>query len=104
MNSLRLPRFMLLILAMCCSLATIAQEQTVAGKVTDPETKAPLPNVTVRVKNTNTATQTNDAGEFTIKVPSADATLIFSLVSYGVIERKVSDGVSSITLIKFDNN
>ena len=103
MNSLRLPKLMMLILAMCCTLVATAQEQTVTGKVTDPDTKAPLPNVTVRVKNTNTATQTNDAGEFSIKVPSADATLIFSLVSYGVIERKVSAGLSNITLSKFDN-
>lgn len=63
-----------------CALATTAQN-TVSGKVTDLKGGFGLQGVTVTVKGTKTATQTNSEGNFTIKAPS-DATLEFTSAGY----------------------
>jgi TonB-linked SusC/RagA family outer membrane protein len=71
-----------------------AQQLTISGLVTDGADKTPLPNVSVRVKETKTGTTTNSAGYFSIKANTGQ-TLVFSFVGYGTIERKVG---SSTTL------
>ncbi|MBL7742188.1 MAG: SusC/RagA family TonB-linked outer membrane protein [Chitinophagaceae bacterium] len=104
MNCLRLPKLLLLSLTVCFSFFAMAQERTISGKVTDQETKAPLEGVTVRVKNTQTATTTNAAGDFTIKVPSSESVITFSYVGYGIYEIKAGTGaVLAIPLFKLDN-
>jgi TonB-linked SusC/RagA family outer membrane protein len=55
--------------------------KTITGKVTD-ENGLPLPGVTVKIKGTNTGTQTNTKGQFTLNVPDANATLVFSFIGY----------------------
>lgn len=45
----------------------LAQEITVAGKVTAVEDGLGLPGVSVKVKGSPTVTQTNAAGQYTIK-------------------------------------
>ena len=88
MNFLKSTKLLLWFLFSLFSLAAAAQEKNVSGKVTDPEGK-PVPGVNVKVKNTTTATMTNVAGEFTIKVPSTESILSFSHVSFLFYERKV---------------
>lgn len=62
------------------SFATYAQDITVTGKVTSKTDGQPLPGVTVKVDGTTRAASTNNAGIYTIAVPSAGSKLHFSLL------------------------
>ena len=86
MNCLNLTKLLLGVRFILISSSVIAQERTVSGKVTDPDGK-PIQGVTVKVKNTTTATTTNANGEFTIKAPSAESMISFSHVSFVFFER-----------------
>lgn len=57
-------------------------QKTVSGKVSDATTGLPVVGTTVAVRGSNTATQTNTEGNFTITVPSANSRLIISSVGY----------------------
>jgi TonB-linked SusC/RagA family outer membrane protein len=74
-------------LFMFTGLAATAQ-QTISGLVTDGADKSPLPNVSVRVKETKAGTTTNSAGYFNIKA-NAGQTLVFTFVGYAPVEIKV---------------
>jgi len=89
--------FALLIL----SVAAFAQT-AVTGKVTDSKDGSPLEGVTVTVKGTRTATKTGADGTFKISVP-ANATLVFSSVSFGVQEMPVN-GRTSVDIKLVQNN
>jgi len=91
MKSLRLLKPLLLLLCLLTQLITMAQEQTVTGKVTDKEGK-PLTGVTVKVKNNTTMTTTDENGVFSIKVPSAESIISFTYVGFGVSEMKAGSG------------
>jgi TonB-linked SusC/RagA family outer membrane protein len=59
-----------------------AQEYTITGKVTDKNTGETLPGVNVVVKGTNMGTVTDINGNYTLKVPDASATLVYSFIGY----------------------
>lgn len=61
--------------------SNIFVQNTVRGKVTD-ENGEGLPGVTVRIENGTQGTVTDIEGNYTIEVPSGDATLIFTFVGY----------------------
>jgi TonB-linked SusC/RagA family outer membrane protein len=83
--------FVLLFASFCC----IGQAQTtVKGKITADNT--PLAGVTVQVKGSSTATQTDETGSFTISAP-ANSTLVVSSVGYTSQEISVN-GRSTINL------
>ena len=104
MKSLRLPKLLFLLSFLCCSFLAIAQEKTITGKVLDEQTKLPMEGVSVKVKNSQTATTTNAEGNYSIKVPSSESVLNFSYVGYSFYEAKVGTGVTiSISLTKLDN-
>jgi TonB-dependent starch-binding outer membrane protein SusC len=63
-----------------------AQELEITGKVTN-EVGSPLAGATIRIKGTQTATTTNEEGDFRIKVPSVGSTLIISFI--GMAEQEV---------------
>jgi TonB-linked SusC/RagA family outer membrane protein len=71
-----------------------AQTRTISGKVRST-TKEPLPGVNVLVKGTNTGTITNSDGDYSIKVPARNGTLIFSYVGYKTEEAETA-GLSSL--------
>lgn len=54
----------------------------VTGKILDSSTKETLPGVSITVKATTIATMSDIDGNFSIKVPYADATLVFSYIGY----------------------
>ncbi len=54
----------------------------VAGRVTDAETGAPLPSVTVLVDGTNYGTATDEAGRYQFRLPAGRYVLRFSAVGY----------------------
>lgn len=59
----------------------IAQSITVTGKVSD-ETGESLPGVNVLVKGSSAGTATDMLGNYSVTVPSADATLVFSFIGF----------------------
>ncbi len=104
MNYLRLPKLLLLLLFSGGSLFAVAQEKSVSGKVIDEQTKLPLVGVTVKVKNSSTATSTNASGEFSIKIPSSESVITFSYVGYVIFETKAGTNNNlRITLFKQEN-
>lgn len=71
---------------------TFAQTRTVTGTVSDQNGKG-IPNVTVTVKGSTNATQTDASGSYRINVPD-NATLVFSSVGYGSSEQAVGSRTS----------
>lgn len=71
--------------------AVIAQVKGVSGKVTDSQDGNPLPGVTVRVKNSTTATVTSADGTFKIVVPANANTILFTFTGYTAVELPVSE-------------
>jgi len=67
-----------------------AQEKTVSGTVTDGS--GPLPGVSVLIKGTNTGTETDFDGNYTIKAAQGNV-LVFSFLGMKTVERSV--GASS---------
>ncbi|WP_121356996.1 SusC/RagA family TonB-linked outer membrane protein [Flavisolibacter nicotianae] len=63
---------------------SLLAQNRVTGTVTDATGKA-VAGATVILKGTNTATQTNESGEFTITAPAA-GTLVISAVGFGTQE------------------
>jgi TonB-dependent starch-binding outer membrane protein SusC len=80
-------------------LPLAAQNHAVTGKVTGAKTGEPLSGVTVRVKNTNIVTTTDNSGNFSVNVPDENATLVFTYVNYTLQEISVTNKkVINITL------
>ena len=77
---------------LCLMLTTVclyAQEVVVSGTITGSDNQQPLEGVSVKVKNSNLGTSTNDKGQFTLKAPSAEAIISITYVGYAVFERKI---------------
>ncbi len=83
--------FALLLMLLCISPSLHAQQRTISGTVTAEESNAPLQGVTVKVKGTNRATQTDANGNYSISATSAE-TLEFSYVGYESTEVRVGTG------------
>jgi TonB-linked SusC/RagA family outer membrane protein len=62
-------------------VVALAQGVTVQGRVTD-ESGGGLPGVTVLLKGTSTAAPTGVDGSYTLNVPDANGTLVFSFIGY----------------------
>ena len=77
------------------SVTTFAQAQ-ISGVVTNSKDGLPAKGVTVSVKGSKTATQTNAEGAFSISAPS-NGTLIFSSASFGRQEVAV-DGKTTLAV------
>ena len=69
----------------------MAQERTVTGTVTDSDASAPLPGVSILVKGTSTGTITDIDGQYSIPVPAASTTLVFSYLGYGKQEMVIGN-------------
>lgn len=89
MNQLRLLKVASLLLFLFVSFTAVAQNgRTVTGRVVDEATALPLEGVSVKVKNFSAGTLTNDKGEFTLEVPSAESVITFSYVGFRIYEIK----------------
>ncbi|MGV3600421.1 MAG: carboxypeptidase-like regulatory domain-containing protein, partial [Dyadobacter fermentans] len=60
----------------------VANEITIKGRVTDSESKEPLPGVNILVKGTQTGTSTDAGGNYSLAVENANTVLIYSFVGY----------------------
>lgn len=65
----------------CFSSYLLAQQRTISGRVTDASNGAPIPSVTIKVKESGTAVTTNNTGNYTIQAASGN-TLLVTAVGY----------------------
>lgn len=80
------------------------QEIKVTGKVTD-ENNFPIPGVSILVKGTQIATQTDLDGKYIIKVPTKESVLVVSFIGYGTKEIKAgSQAVINFQLLPETSN
>lgn len=99
MKSLK-TRIVLTLFFLVAAASAFAQS-VVRGTVSD--LTGGLPGVTVKIKSSNLAQQTDNQGRFTIDASPGDI-LVFSIVGYNVKESKVEAGKSmSVLLEKTDN-
>ncbi len=81
--------------------AALAKAQTIQGKVVDAKTAEPIPFVSLGIIGTNTATVTNENGEFVIKAEKFPVKLRFSHVSYLPLETTVIDAQNLLNIKLF---
>lgn len=84
----RLSGILTLLLALVVHIS-YAQQQTITGKVTDGE-GLPLPGVNVVVQGTNTGTQTDFDGNYSIQASQGEV-LVFSFVGFETVEYTVGN-------------
>lgn len=84
----------LLLTFFCLGCYSVFAQQSIRGRVTSGDTA--VASATVQIKRSNTATQTDANGNFTITAP-ANATLVISSVGYTPKEVKVNNR-STITI------
>jgi TonB-linked SusC/RagA family outer membrane protein len=66
----------------------------VQGKITDAETRTPLPGVNVVIKGSSAGTTTDTDGNYKLTVPNESAVLVFSFVGYTSQEVKIGNRTS----------
>lgn len=76
-----------------------AQNTTVKGKVTDATTGESLPGVSVVIKGTNTGTQTDASGAFTLLNVAPNSTLQISYLGYKTQEVTTTGTVIGVKLL-----
>jgi len=81
-------------------LGAFAQTRQITGTVTAADDGTPIPGVTVKVKGTTTGAVTGAAGTFRLSAP-ADATLVFSYLSYVTQEAVVGNSSVSACTQRF---
>lgn len=90
--------------AMFVCLATIAYGQvTITGKVVEKSSGKPIEGATIQVKNTTVSSVSNAKGDFTVKAPSASATLVITYIGFVTQEVKVNNRLS-ITITMEETN
>lgn len=91
-----------MVILLLCFISSMAYAQkNISGTVRDAT--GPLPNVNILVKGTNTGTQTNNAGKFTISAKPSDI-LVFTLLGYNKQELIVgSQSAINISLTESSN-
>lgn len=96
-----LPIFLFLL---CIGLSQVMAQAQVTGKVTSTTDAAPLPGISVKVKGTNVATQTNVNGIYTIRASQGEV-LVFS--SVGTTTQEITVGTQTnidVKLVEATNN
>ncbi|MEO6149202.1 MAG: TonB-dependent receptor plug domain-containing protein, partial [Mucilaginibacter sp.] len=88
---MKLKLLSILLLSLFSLSIAKAQSKTVTGTLTGQADGLPLPGVTVLVKGTNTGTQTDTKGSYTIAVPGNNAVLVFSYIGFKTTEIAVGD-------------
>lgn len=92
--------FLTLLLAFVVQI-TFAQEKTITGTVSD--SSGSLPGVSVLVKGTNTGTDTDFNGKYTIKAKSGDV-LVFRYLGYKEVKKTIGNSsVVNVTLVEDAN-
>lgn len=77
---------------------TSIKAQTLQGKVIDTKTSEPIPFASIGIIGANTATVTNENGEFILKVEKLPIRLRFSHVSFLLLETTINEAQSLLTI------
>lgn len=96
-------KLLMLFLSFFLAAVASAQEKTITGKVTSAEDGLPIPGVTIRVKGSSTATQTENNGNFAIKAKTGDL-LEFVYLGMATVERTVGATNSINVSLASSNN
>lgn len=88
----------MLMMVLGTAMLAKAQNIVISGTVTDKSTRAPLAGVSINVKGTTTGTASNQNGQFSLTTSSASATLVFSYVGYGTVERQVNGAATNLSV------
>lgn len=94
------------LMLLCLSIASIAQNIQVKGKVVDADTKKVLEAATVVVKNQSQATSSDANGVFNLKNVKANSTIVVSYIGYSPKTVTISGSNENlvIELTKLDEN
>ena len=98
--SMFLQRLFVSACTMLLSVSTVVvlgQARIVSGSVMD-QYGSPLQAVTVSAKSSTAATQTNNAGAFSLSVPTGETTLVFTSIGYTTLEQPITGEVMSVVL------
>ena len=79
------------VLLMLLSHLSFSQEKTVTGRVFNQRENKGLSGVSVQVKNTGIGTTTDEAGNYSISVPSPQSVLVISYTGLGTQEIRVGN-------------
>ena len=74
-----------------------SQQQTVRGAITDSQTGESMAGVNIQVKGTTVGVISDAGGRYSISVPDANATLVFSFVGY-ISQEIPLDGRTSLNI------
>lgn len=81
-------------------------QKSVSGTISDQQGN-PLAGVTVRIKDSQLTTSTDNKGNFTISPPTGEQVLTFSFIGYQTLERKINkdrESYLTVTLTLASNN
>ncbi len=87
----------LVISLMLCSF-DLPSERIITGKVTDASDGSAMPGVNIILKGTATGTATDAQGNYSIRVPSAGSTLVFTFIGY--VSQEVAVGERSVVNVQ----
>lgn len=74
------------------------QQREITGKITD-SAGMPIEAVTVILKNTNTATLSDQQGNYRLEIADAEnPTLVFSSIGYEILEREIAPGATRLNV------
>jgi TonB-linked SusC/RagA family outer membrane protein len=92
----------IILFLLCVGLVDVeAQAQTVTGKVTSADDGQPLPGVTVKIKGSNTGTQTGVDGGYRITASSSQV-LVFSFI--GSVSQERTVGTSNVINVQLGSD
>ena len=78
---LRLKRGLLLF-ALALTYNLSYSQSKVTGRITDSQDNTPIPGVNILVKGTTTGTSSDANGNYSLTLPTANSTLVFSFTGY----------------------
>lgn len=79
----------LLLIFLAISFQSLAQDRKVTGKVTSKDDGLPLPGVSIKIVGTQTATQSDNNGNYSISIPNGGESLEFSSVGFSTLTLKI---------------
>lgn len=103
-NSLRIMSVLVIVMSLFSSMNLYAQTSAYTGKVIDQVSQQPISGATVRIKGSELATSTDDAGKFSINAQIGDV-LEISYLGFLATELKVGSSKSlQVSLLKDNKN
>ncbi|MEQ9438323.1 MAG: TonB-dependent receptor [Cyclobacteriaceae bacterium] len=97
-----LLKFFTTFIVLFCQCFLALADIEIGGQVTDEDNGAGLPGVSIFIKGTSRGTVTDVNGDYTIRVPDGNATLVFSFVGYQSKEEVVGSRTSIDVVLSTD--